>query len=145
MERLLFCADLHGNLRQFRRLLEHARSEEIQYVVFGGDLTPKDVHRRTPALQRAFLRDALFPLLHEMVDADQVEVLLILGNDDFRSNREFVVEQQRAGVPFRLIDREPFVTEGGFSIVGYSSVPSTNTGMSARVACGRSSRTGSRI
>ena len=67
----------------------------------------------------------MFPLFREMVDPERLEVLLILGNDDFRSNREFVVEQQRAGVPFRLIDREPFVTEGGFTIIGYSSVPST--------------------
>ena len=125
MERLLFCADLHGNLGQFRRVLEHARSEGIRYVVFGGDLTPKDADRRTPALQRAFLGKELFPLFREMVDPERLEVLLILGNDDFRSNQAFVVEQQRAGVPFGLIDREPFVTEGGFSIVGYSSVPST--------------------
>ena len=94
-------------------------------MVFGGDLTPKDADRRTPALQRAFLRDELFPLFCEMAVPGRLEVLLILGNDDFRSNREFVVEQQRAGVPFRLIDREPFVTEGGFTIIGYSSVPST--------------------
>ena len=106
-------------------MLAHARSGGIRYAVFGGDLTPKDADRRTPALQRAFLRDALFPLFCEMVNADQLEVLLILGNDDFRSNREFVVDQQRTGVPFRLIDWEPFVTADGFAIVGYSSVPST--------------------
>ena len=116
---------MHGNLGQFRRVLAHARSEGIRYVVFGGDLTPKDADRRTPALQRAFLGEELFPLFREMVDPERLEVLLILGNDDFRSNREFVVEQQRAGVPFGLIDRVPFVTDGGFSIVGYSSVPST--------------------
>src|SRR6056297_2866794 len=125
MERLLFCADLHGNLGQFSRVLAHARSEGIRYVVFGGDLTPKNADRRTPALQRAFLRDELFPLFRQRIDPDRLQVLLILGNDDFRSNRDFVVAQQRDGVPFRLIDREPFVTEGGFSIVGYSSVPST--------------------
>ena len=60
-------------------------------------------------------------LFCEMVNSDQLEVLLILGNDDFRSNREFVVAQQRAGIPFRLIDREPFVTEDGFVLVGYSN------------------------
>ena len=106
-------------------MLAHARSEGIRYVVFGGDLTPKDANRRTPTLQRAFLRDELFPLFCEMAVPGRLEVLLILGNDDFRSNREFMVEQQRAGVPFRLIDREPFVIEGGFTIIGYSSVPST--------------------
>ena len=123
--RLLFCADLHGNLGQFRRVLDYARSEEIRYVVFGGDLTPKDASRRTPALQRAFLAEELFPLLRAKTDPRLLEVLLILGNDDFRSNRQFVVEQQRAGTPFRLIDRKPFVTEGGYGIIGYSSVPST--------------------
>jgi len=125
MGKLLFCADLHGNLGQFRRVLEHAGAEGIRYVVFGGDLTPKDAARRTPVLQRAFLADELFPLFREIAEPEVLEVLLILGNDDFRSNRDFVVEQQRAGVPFRLIDREPFVTEGGFAVVGYSSVPST--------------------
>jgi len=125
MERVVFSADLHGNLGQFSRVLEHARSDGIRYVVFGGDLTPKDAARRTPALQRAFLADELFPLFREKVDPAVLTVLLILGNDDFRSNREFVVEQQRAGVPFRLIDETPFVTADGFAIVGYSSVPST--------------------
>jgi len=125
MERLLFCADLHGNLGQFSRVLAHARSEGIRYVVFGGDLTPKDAARRTPALQRAFLGEELFPRFRDKVDPAVLTVLLFLGNDDFRSNRDFVVAQQRDGVPFRLIDRAPFVTEGGFSIVGYSSVPAT--------------------
>ncbi|HKK30971.1 MAG TPA: metallophosphoesterase family protein, partial [Alphaproteobacteria bacterium] len=105
MERVLFCADLHGNLGQFSRVLEHARSEGIRYVVFGGDLTPKDPARRTPALQRAFLRDELFPRFRDKVDPAVLTVLLFLGNDDFRSNRDFVVAQQRDGVPFRLIDR----------------------------------------
>jgi len=125
MEKILFCADLHGNLGQFDAVISHALAEGIGLVVFGGDLTPKDSPRRTPALQRAFLRDELFPLFPQRIDPDRLQVLLILGNDDFRSNRDFVVAQQRDGVPFRLIDREPFVTEGGFSIVGYSSVPST--------------------
>jgi len=125
MEKILFCADLHGNLGQFDAVISHALAKGIGHVVFGGDLTPKDAARRTPALQRAFLRDRLCPLFREKVDPDRLQVLLILGNDDFRSNRDFVVAQQRDGVPFRLIDREPFVTEGGFLIIGYSSVPST--------------------
>lgn len=53
MERLLFCADLHGNLDQFRWVLTHARSVSVRYVVFGGDLTPKEADRRTPELQWA--------------------------------------------------------------------------------------------
>src|SRR6056297_1889457 len=125
MEKILFCADLHGNLGQFDSVISHALAKGIGHVVFGGDLTPKDAARRTPALQRAFLRDELFPRFRDKVDPAMLTVLLILGNDDFRSNREFVVAQQRDGVPFRLVDRAPFVTEGGFSIVGYSSVPST--------------------
>jgi Icc-related predicted phosphoesterase len=125
MDRVLFCADLHGNLCQFDAVISHALAEGIGLVVFGGDLTPKDATRRTPALQRAFLADELFPLFRSKVDPGVLQVLLILGNDDFRSNREFVVEQQQAGVPFRLIDRATFVTEDGFVIVGYSSVPST--------------------
>jgi len=125
MEKLLFCADPHGNLNQFDAVLDHALTENIEVVVFGGDLTPKDAPRRSPALQRAFLADELFPLLRQKVDPDVLNVLLILGNDDFRSNRDFVVEQQAAGVPFRLIDRQPFVTGNGFIIVGYSCVPST--------------------
>ena len=125
MERVLFCADLHGNLGQFAAVISHALAEGIGHVVFGGDLTPKDAARRTPALQRAFLGDELFPLFRDKVDAAVLTVLLILGNDDFRSNREFVVEQQLAGVPFRLIDETPFVTADGLAIVGYSSVPST--------------------
>jgi len=125
MEKLLFCADLHGNLGQFDAVISQALAEGIGHVVFGGDLTPKDAARRTPALQRAFLADALFSLFQEKVDPHSLQVLLMLGNDDFRSNRDFVVDSQRAGVPFRLIDREPFVTGEGFAIAGYSSVPAT--------------------
>lgn len=124
-ESILFCADLHGNLDQFDRVLAHALAERFDLIVFGGDLTPKDTARRTPALQRAFLSEEFLPLLERRVDPARLRVLLILGNDDFLSNRDFLDEQQRAGVPFRLIDREPVRTAGGFAIVGYSAVPST--------------------
>ena len=125
MERILFCADLHGNLGLFGRVISHALAEGIELVVFDGDLTPKDGARRTPVLQRAFLDKDLIPLFQEKVDPYVLQVLLILGIDDFHSTREYFVEQQRAGVGFWLLDREPFVTEGGFVIVGYSSVSST--------------------
>jgi len=46
MERILFCADLHGNLGQFDAVSSHALAEGIGHVVFGGDLTPNDAARR---------------------------------------------------------------------------------------------------
>ncbi|NKI33903.1 metallophosphoesterase [Wenzhouxiangella sp. XN79A] len=106
-ERMVFCADLHGNLGQFEYVLGYALDRGIELVVFGGDLTPKDPKRRTPAQQRAFLAEDLFPLLRRVVNPQRLQVMLILGNNDFRSNRDFVVAAQRAGAPFRLIDRDP--------------------------------------
>jgi hypothetical protein len=116
--RLLFCADLHGNLGQFEAVIAHALATGIERVLFDGDLTPKDDARRTPALQRTFLKNELFSLFQEKVDPDSLRVLLILGNDDFGSNRSLLVSQERTGVPFRLSDQESFVTESGLLVAG---------------------------
>ena len=123
MDRILVAADLHGNMDQYRRVFAHAKENKFDVVVFAGDLTPKDTGKRTPRLQRQFLAKELFPLLDSR-DVNEPHALFIMGNDDFASNHEIMVSGQDFH-RYRMIAQVPYVTQGGFNIIGYSHVPYT--------------------
>ena len=124
MEKLLFTADLHGNIEQYKSTLHHAADHNIDIVVFGGDLTPKDPERRTPEKQRAFLEQELFPLLEEFRKDHNTHVLFIMGNDDFKSNHDIMVNGQDF-YGYRIIDQIPYISQSGYVFVGYTPVPFT--------------------
>lgn len=124
MERVIFSADIHGNMDQYRAILEHAKKENADIVVFGGDLTPKDAKRRTPEGQRNFIENELFPLLEEFKNGSDIHVLFIMGNDDFRSNRDLLVDGQDY-YGYRMIDEVPYISKSGYTFVGYTYVPFT--------------------
>jgi len=124
MEKIIFCADLHGNMEQYKRVLNHAKAKSADIVLFGGDLTPKDPDKRTPVEQRKFFEEELFPLLKNFIHNTKIEVLMIMGNDDFRSNHPLFVKGQSL-YGYKMIDEEPYTTKLGFTFVGYSYVPFT--------------------
>ena len=123
MEKLLFAADLHGNIGQYQKVLAHAKENNFDVVIFGGDLTPKNPERRTPKGQRDFIEKELFPLLGSR-DAEEPHALFIMGNDDFRSNHEVMVDGQEF-YHYRMIDQIPYISKEGHVIFGYSYVPYT--------------------
>ncbi len=122
MEKILYSADLHGNLLQYRKMLDYAVEREVDIVAFGGDLTPKNPERRTPERQRDFIINELFPLFKEFNKQSDAELLLIMGNDDYKSNHHvFASNQDKIG--YRMIDQIPYESKNGYYYIGYSYVP----------------------
>lgn len=124
MEKIVFCSDLHGNMSQYERVLKYARDKAADYVVFGGDLTPKEPKLRKPALQRQFAQEQMFPLIKSFIDETRIPVLMIMGNDDFISNHS-VFESGQKEFGYTMIDESPYLTKEGASIIGYNYIPFT--------------------
>ena len=118
--RFIFTADLHGNRHQYEKVFAYAADNGIPTIILGGDLTPKDEPSRTPFHQRMFLKEFLFPLIEKNKDKN---ILLLMGNDDFKSNESFLYESQES-VGFHLFDNKSVFLDGIY-FVGYSSVPYT--------------------
>lgn len=124
MKKYLFTADLHGNLSQYQRVLDYARVEQINTVILGGDLTPKNPEQRHVLGQRAFLNNYFFPMLKAFIDETGSEVLVIMGNDDYKANLSMMHEnRQKCG--YVMIDENPYCDSAGFVFGGYSYVPYT--------------------
>ena len=83
--RLVYSADLHGDLGSYRALLELASETGARAAIVGGDLLP-----HTPQLagaierQRSFIEEELRPLLEAFrASHPQIAVYLLPGNDDW--------------------------------------------------------------
>lgn len=124
MEKFIFTADLHGNGNQYNKLFEYAMKENPNVVIIGGDITPKNLVLRTPKLQREFLTNTLFSLIKSFKERSNAEVLIIMGNDDFKSNYQLMLDAQCI-IGFRMIDHRPYISANGYYYVGYSYVPYT--------------------
>ena len=118
--KFIFTADLHGNIIQYEKVFAYAADNHISTIIFGGDLTPKDEKVRTPSFQRIFLQNSLFPLIKK---SKVKNILMIMGNDDFKSNESFLYDSQEA-VGFKLFNNKSVFLDG-FYFVGYPFVPYT--------------------
>jgi Icc-related predicted phosphoesterase len=115
--KILFTADLHGNIDQYELLFLIAPNYDL--IIIGGDLTPKDKKNRTIESQRKFLENYLVPKLKK----SKTKFILLMGNDDFAYNESvFNV--------FKNISNVFYTSNGVFTIEGivfvcYSYVPLT--------------------
>jgi Icc-related predicted phosphoesterase len=127
MHRILFSADQHGNIGQYEKILDHALSINARIVLFGGDLTPKDRNRRDPVGQRDFFVHHLFPVLDKFNSASNADIGLIMGNDDFQSNYDFLLNHQDQH-HYQVIDDRPILlNDPATTIAGYAYVPYTHS------------------
>jgi Icc-related predicted phosphoesterase len=125
--RLAFAADLHGNLSLYQGLLELATSAQAQAVVVGGDLFPHESRiDRAIAVQRAFLDDAIRPLLIRFrADRPDAIVALLPGNDDWEASAlPGLAALERDGLAISIHGRALPLAEGLW-IAGYACVPPT--------------------
>lgn len=118
--KFLFGADVHGNKIQYEKIFSYAIAFGADVLCFAGDLTPKDPERRTPRSQRDFLESYLFPAVAAI--KEKVKVFLIMGNDDYKTNYEFMLANRNFG--YSVISETPSVVDGYF-FVGYTFVPYT--------------------
>ena len=123
MVKFIFTADLHGNIVQYNKLFNFAKQENIDLVILGGDLTPKDEKRRSVVGQRNFILKELFPLIQNIQKQNPLQIALIMGNDDYKAN-QYLFEENQEKIGFRLIDEVPF-EYGEYIFAGYTYVPYT--------------------
>jgi len=117
--KILYTADLHGNIVFYKKLIEKAAEEQIKAVVIGGDLCPRGGNTLQEGIdfQKQFLKDTFVPELNKL----KKDVFIIMGNDDFRIN-EKILQQQNNNIKYIHNKRENIFTK---NIVGYSFVNPT--------------------
>lgn len=128
--RLVYTADLHGDIASYQRLLELAIASDVQAVIVGGDLLPHAIRREHAlATQHSFLQHQLRPLLKAFhVRAPQVAVFLLPGNDDWAAVAGDI--DTFAGLAYPLHEQVYDLAALGLSatplwLAGYACVPLT--------------------
>jgi Icc-related predicted phosphoesterase len=116
-----FVSDLHGKPDRYRKLFEAIRHDLPDAVFFGGDLLP---HRmRKVEEYDDFTWDFLFKnlqVLQEDMKDRYPEMLVILGNDDARSEEGKFISASRMGL-IQYIHQQKTVISG-FDVFGYAYV-----------------------
>lgn len=130
--RLVYTADLHGDLASYRALLDLAVAHEARVAIVGGDLFPHAIHReRAISTQQAFLHQQLQPLLKEFrATHPDVRVFLLPGNDDWAAAAAGLDMLAEAGLACPLHERVYDLAALGLSekplwLAGYACVPLT--------------------
>jgi Icc-related predicted phosphoesterase len=123
LTRCLFATDLHGHMDRYEKLLAAVERDRPSAVLIGGDLLAHPFARHaSPDFFRAFLRPRLVAL-RDRLGNDHPRVLVILGNDDPRSEVASVEELAAEGLLEHLHMRRTEL--GGFTFYGYACVPPT--------------------
>ncbi len=123
---ILFVSDLHGRQDRYRRLLEVIEDRVPRVVLLGGDLLPSAGLAMSSGdpRHRHFVRAVLRPWFEDLrsrMGTSFPRVLLILGNDDARSNEAAVMEVAETGLWTYLHARRAEID--GITFHGYSFIP----------------------
>lgn len=105
--RLVYTADLHGDIESYRALLDLAVAKGARAAIVGGDLFPHamklDVALQT---QRAFVAEQLRPLLRAFrAEHPDIDVYLLAGNDDWAAAIASLDALEREGLVHLLHER----------------------------------------
>jgi uncharacterized protein len=124
--RLVYTADLHGNIAAFRHLFNFAASTGAEAAIVGGDLFPPGIRvAEGIARQRAFIEQELRPLLEQFRrDYPHVMVYLLAGNDDWAGATLLLDQLETEGLARPLHNRVYFV-RSDLALAGYACVPLT--------------------
>jgi Icc-related predicted phosphoesterase len=123
MPTCFFASDLHGGEERYRKLFGAVRRELPAAVFLGGDLLPS---RGRGCSYASFARDFLLPELAALgqdLGTARPRVLVILGNDDPRTEEDALLEGERCGLCEHLHLRR--TTLEGHAVYGYACVPPT--------------------
>lgn len=123
-----FVSDLHGHLDRYLKLFHEIRSHGPAAVFLGGDLLP---HRFKSFLYKGqainnFIIDFLekeFQSLKMQMGNSYPEIFLILGNDDPRSEEQYLFSGEEKGL-WKYIHNKK-VSFGEYTIYGYAYIPPT--------------------
>ncbi len=119
MAKFLYVTDTHGRIPVYERMFDLGRDRDIDFLVFGGDITSG----ANPSGQKFFLDTYLVPRLREFRKHFKKPVFIMMGNDDFESNFRILKRLGRQKVICILHNR--FYRMHGFNIAGYPFVNPT--------------------
>ncbi|MFH0956787.1 MAG: metallophosphoesterase [Candidatus Aenigmatarchaeota archaeon] len=118
----VYATDLHGEIREYERLLETGSGGNVRAVIIGGDICPFLMAAGDIALhQREFIQFYLIPRLRDFRQKTGKDVFLIMGNDDMKVNRD-MVEKGGKECAFSLVDMKAVPLGDGHFIAGYSHI-----------------------
>jgi Icc-related predicted phosphoesterase len=125
MVRLVYSADLHGNLHLYQAAGKAAKERGADAVIFGGDLCPGEGPiTRLPRAQAEFLLKDLGPMVRAWKrEQPSLRVFAIPGNDDFETTLSALETLEKDGLIENLHRRA--VRLEGYNLVGLSFVPPT--------------------
>jgi Icc-related predicted phosphoesterase len=123
--RIVYAADLHGNLGLYRSAGEAAERWSADAVVFGGDLGPGATpFIRTPQVQAEFLLDKVSPVIRALKQMrPSMRVFAIPGNDDFLTVLTTLEVLEQDGLVENLHRKAARL--GPYVMVGLAFVPPT--------------------
>ncbi len=117
--KFLYVTDTHGERTIYEKMFELGEKREVNFLVFGGDITSG----ANPNGQKFFLESYLSPRLIEFKKHFDKPVFIMMGNDDFESNRNILRRLKRQKVIYKLHAR--FHRIGKFIVAGYPFVNPT--------------------
>jgi uncharacterized protein len=105
--RLVYAADLHGDIDSYRSLLDLAVTTDARAAIVGGDLLPHAITLRTALqAQRDFIAEQLRPLLVWFrARHPEIDLYLLPGNDDWAAAIMDLDRLEQAGLAFPLHER----------------------------------------
>ncbi|MBN1327577.1 MAG: metallophosphoesterase [Candidatus Cloacimonetes bacterium] len=126
MRPVFFVSDLHGNPEKYEKLFDLISKEKPELLLLGGDLFPSGVILNKPFQQgkEDFLRDYLAEkllILQKELGDNYPLILLILGNDDPRSEEKELISLEEKGI-WRYIHKQKIHYQG-YNFFGYANVP----------------------
>ncbi len=124
MNNCFFVSDIHGSIYRYKKLIEEIKKDKPAIVFFGGDLLPHALRKVEGYNDFAsdFLISEFTKLKNELKDF-YPEIFLILGNDDFRSEENKMIDAEKLGI-WNYIHYKNSHYEN-FKIFGYTYVPIT--------------------
>ena len=125
--KVLFTSDLHGNERQYKKLIDHAIRISADFIIIGGDIAPKRLTvENFIEAQRDFIKNRLSELISRLKqELPNSKIFLMMGNDDCAANMDVLDNSKLYNVIHGI--RTKLTKE--FDIVGYSYVPITPFGI----------------
>lgn len=122
-----FVTDLHGQVARYEKLFQEILRQRPDVVLIGGDILPATFYSELSELPGYnFVRDYLsagLQMVRQQLAENYPNILVILGNDDPRSEEQNIVVQSE-GRLFRYLHGQA-TSIGKFEFYGYGCVPPT--------------------
>lgn len=131
--KILYTSDIHVEQHFFHDLLAKAEQEQVDVIVIGGDIVPKDCYAdlfridydRVLSAQADYLKDEFVPAVRAFkAFHPAVRIYMDLGNDDFWDCRKILEEAEKEGL-LHLLHMKKSALADNLDIIGYFKVPPT--------------------